>query len=77
MSIRDYKEAVACVTEMRASEDQEGLIVSTALQTCFDSQQDSERALVYKLLVHLADAQLLSSEGIRKGFLVRTNAPAT
>jgi hypothetical protein len=71
LSIRDFKEAEACVSEMRTSEEQEAIVVAIALQTCFDAQVESERTLMYKLLVHLADARLLSAEGIRKGLLVR------
>ena len=45
------------------------------LQACYDSQKEDERAAVYKMLVHLADRELLSAEGVRQGFYVCTLSP--
>lgn len=76
MSIRDFKEAEVCVRELGCTDAQEGLVVAAALQACFDSQKDDERAAVYRMLVHLADRELLSGEGVRAGFYVRSLFPS-
>jgi hypothetical protein len=64
-SIHDIKGAETCIRELGCIEAQEGLVVAAALAECCDRQH------VHKVLVHVADIGLLSSEGFRLDFLVR------
>jgi hypothetical protein len=72
IGIRDVKEAEACIRELGCTEPQEGLVVAAALVECYECQKEADRQHMYKVLVHLADISLLSAEGIRLGFLVRS-----
>jgi hypothetical protein len=71
ISIHDTREAETCIRELGCTEAQEGLVVAAALTECYECQNAVDRHHVYKVLVHLADLNLLSSEGFRLGFLVR------
>lgn len=70
LSIRDFTEAETCMRELALSVPQEGMVVATALNDSYDVQLETERDNLRAVVVHLADAGLLTGEGIQAGFQV-------
>lgn len=70
LSIRDFTEAETCMRELALSVPQQGLVVATALNDSYNVQQETERDSLRSVVVHLADAGLLTAEGIQAGVQV-------